>query len=382
MNVRLKYCTILSSLLLLIIAQVWTSSHTGEAETRSSLVASSPQSPIIVSKEHSLYACDSQIFCQGGILGLVQMSRLFRDSKQFVDMPTRLPASQVISNFEKLTSQPGNLPDTKIREFIINNFHPVGFDLKIVVPKDWKTDPQFLKGIRDSEMRGFGRLIHEKWKSLTRTFNRDRVCPSCATTSLVLHHPFVIPGGRFREFYYWDSFWILEGLYVSEMYQTARGMMENMIGIVEAFGFIPNGSRIYYLNRSQPPMFVQMLHRFMEECKPEREFLERAVQAADKEYSFWMEKRALEVEFEGSKHVVNVYGAGLDGPRPESYPEDVLHASKLKPEQRPFFHRNVAASAESGWDFSARWFANDSEMTSIEVSNIAPHRSQFHHVSE
>lgn len=32
--------------------------------------------------------CDSEIYCRGPILEKIQMSGLFADSKQFVDMPT------------------------------------------------------------------------------------------------------------------------------------------------------------------------------------------------------------------------------------------------------------------------------------------------------
>lgn len=56
-------------------------------------------------------------------------------------------------------------------------------------------------------------------------------------------------GGRFREFYYWDSYWIIKGLLLSEMRSTAMGMISNFLEIVDRFGFIPNGGRIYYLMR-------------------------------------------------------------------------------------------------------------------------------------
>jgi alpha,alpha-trehalase len=67
-------------------------------------------------------------------------------------------------------------------------------------------------------------------------------------------NPFVIAGGRFKEFYYWDSYWIIRGLLVCEMFQTARGMIENFLSIIDRYGLIPNGGRIYYLARSQPPL--------------------------------------------------------------------------------------------------------------------------------
>ena len=60
-------------------------------------------------------------------------------------------------------------------------------------------------------------------------------------------NPFIVPGGRFRENYYWDSYWIVKGLLVSGMTETVRGMIRNFAHMVETYGFVPNGSRIYYL---------------------------------------------------------------------------------------------------------------------------------------
>ena len=65
-------------------------------------------------------------------------------------------------------------------------------------------------------------------------------------------------GGRYREQYYWDSFWIVEGLLESELYDIVNATLRNFMDELEHIGFIPNGGRIYYLNRSQPPLFVQV----------------------------------------------------------------------------------------------------------------------------
>lgn len=61
------------------------------------------------------------------------------------------------------------------------------------------------------------------------------------------------------EFYYWDSYWIIEGLLLCDMYYTARGMIENLLSMVQRFGFVPNGGRVYYLSRSQPPLLIPMV---------------------------------------------------------------------------------------------------------------------------
>jgi alpha,alpha-trehalase len=148
---------------------------------------------------------------------------------------------------------------------LTDNFHRPGFEMRIIIPKDWNSNPKFLKNINDN-LKPFAEAIHSKWKGLTRRFDQKKLCGECQASSFKLPYPFIVPGGRFREFYYWDSYWILEGLYVSEMCSTAGGMIENMLAMIDEFGFIPNGARIYYMNRSQPPLFDLMIERYIEEC--------------------------------------------------------------------------------------------------------------------
>lgn len=68
---------------------------------------------------------------------------------------------------------------------------------------------------------------------------------------------------NYLEFYYWDSFWVIEGLLLSEMYETSKGMIDNFMDIVNRYGFIPNGGRIYYLMRSQPPLLIKMVSFYL-----------------------------------------------------------------------------------------------------------------------
>ena len=57
---------------------------------------------------------------------------------------------------------------------------------------------------------------------------------------------------------YWDSKFILLGLLESELYDVANSTLQNFMDEIERFGFIPNGGRIYYLDRSQPPLFINV----------------------------------------------------------------------------------------------------------------------------
>ena len=54
----------------------------------------------------------------------------------------------------------------------------------------------------------------------------------------------MIPGGRFREMYYWDAFWIVKGLLASGMAQSAVHVAENIMHLVEQHGLVPNGCRV------------------------------------------------------------------------------------------------------------------------------------------
>lgn len=316
-------------------------------------------------------ACPSPLYCRGQLLDHIQRSGLFLDSKQFVDMPTRHPPEQVLAAFSRI---PADASREALDTFVHDNFHRAGYELRVTIPRDWQERPAFTEAISDNRLQGFGRIIHAKWRSLTRLFNTQRLCDGCVASSLRLPRPFIIPGGRFREFYYWDTFWILEGLYVSGMCSTARGTIDNMLAIIREFGFVPNGSRLYYVNRSQPPLLAHMLEKFLLSCGTQASFLKDALPLLDLEYQFWMKDRVVKLkDAQGVEHTFNVYGAGMAGPRPESYREDAVLGDVIgDPEKRTRFYRNMAAGAESGWDFSSRWMIDNHDLTSIETCQIIP----------
>lgn len=70
-----------------------------------------------------------------------------------------------------------------------------------------------------------------------------RAKEQCATSIIRLEHPFVIAGGRFREQYYWDSFFVMEGLLAANMSYLARTTLLNFMDEIRSYGFIPNGGR-------------------------------------------------------------------------------------------------------------------------------------------
>lgn len=326
--------------------------------------------------------CTSRVYCEGPLLGTIQRSNLHHDSKAFVDMPGKYDEETIIRNFDRLGPYPG---EEALAGFVASNFYRPGSDLRVVVPKDWKVQPELLAGtrIKDGNLRDLAATIHSKWKALVRVVDPSRVRNDTVTSTIALPYPFVVPGGRFRELYYWDSFWILEGLYVSEMCETAKFVVENLAWLVSKFGFIPNGSRKYYLNRSQPPLFAQICQRFLQECVPADDkgaWIRDKLPLLDQEYEFWMTFRVVRLPLPDGQGtaVLNRYHADTELARPEAFKQDTLLADTLSPPNVSTGVRNLfkqlATGAESGWDFTVRWFGAPptSNLTQISLTNMIP----------
>lgn len=129
----------------------------------------------------------------------------------------------------------------------------------------------------------------------------------------------------------------------------------------QVYGFIPNGGRKYYLNRSQPPMFVQMLNLYVQETG-NTTILEEALPLADIEMKWWDTNRSIEVTspWTNQTHTVYHYNVFVNtAPRPEGYIEDYETVEEAEPAlnetERANLYIELASGAESGWDYSVRW---------------------------
>lgn len=372
------------------------------------------------------------LYCQGDLMHSVQMADIYPDSKHFVDMPLRRNTTYtaVIREFEQkklsfhtfleiynYTNDTHKiLYQNSLREFVSKHFDQPGSDLNPVTPMDFREQisPPMIANILEPEYREWAFELYQAWKYLGRSPKRGVRGSFLHTNTkgLKAPHVVVVPGGRFRESYYWDSYWIVTGLMVSNMKQTAKGVVNNLLKYVEEFGFVPNGGRIYYLTRSQPPLLSDMVkivalrEHLATGIMYDIDYLRYAVPLLDREYSFWMEKgpsgHAVELlrhDTNGSvrspvRYVLNRYISTANHPRPESYREDVTIASDMYPfsiaayaanrsdPQKVHFQRNqkmkytyyndIIAAAESGWDFSSRWLRNGVDLRTISTSSIIP----------
>uniref|UniRef100_A0AC35TYJ2 Trehalase n=1 Tax=Rhabditophanes sp. KR3021 TaxID=114890 RepID=A0AC35TYJ2_9BILA len=315
----------------------------------------------------------SQIYCNGPILKAVQEGNLFPDSKYFVDMTLKIDPVTTLKDFEKL----GNYSLQQLKTFVHSHFDVPGTELIPVIPVDWNPHSKHIHKIKDQKLKSFAYDLHHLWKDLSRKVKDDvRIHPEMYSI-IYVPNPFIIPGGRFEETYYWDNFWIIKGLLVSEMYQTAKGIIKNLVYLVDKFGYVPNGARIYY-TRSQPPFLIQMVYDYVIATGDEQ-FIYQVMSALDKEFTFWVNYRSKYWKSGDGSHKIRYFQYMVKSsiPRPEAYREDMALASNLTSHsQKENLFSNLASGAESGWDFSSRWFSRQGKhahkLHSIRTTQLIP----------
>jgi alpha,alpha-trehalase len=263
----------------------------------------------------------------------VQSQRIFPDSKTFCDaIPRDLTASGVVALYRSTYNELG----FNLRSFVLNNF--ILPNTTIIVHDKWTIEEH----------------CHHLWPLLTRTTKNENF-----SSFINVPDQFVVPGGRFREFYYWDTYFTMLGLLRSNEIELINNMLKNFAYLIQINGFIPNGNRYYYEGRSQPPFFSLMT----ELVKKSDEYKD----ALQKEYDFWMNKRNITLE-DGT--ILNRYYDDENiRPRPEAYFEDKEIASKRN---NTDIYVELRAAAESGWDFSSRWMEDEKDLSTTITTNLLP----------
>jgi len=304
-----------------------------------------------------LFKKKDYIQLSGELFTDVQSKRIFNDSKTFVDSVPKENPSGIMEKYLSMRSKAG----FNLKEFVTQNFFlPEDEPVKLNLPKN----------------RSMEEHIISLWDYLVRKPQANQNY----STLIPLVDEYIVPGGRFREIYYWDSYFTMLGLFACKRFDLIRKMVNNFSYLIENFGFIPNGNRVYYLTRSQPPFFSLMVSLALKnnsDIKTELSF----IPLLEKEYSFWM--RYDEDELDRDKehlHVVKVEGGDLLNrnfdteriPREESFYEDAEIFYKTQGKYKRDFYNNVRAAGESGWDFSSRWFEDEQNLSTVISTEIIP----------
>ena len=301
-----------------------------------------------------IQACSDKVFCQDDVLEKVQMAGIFKDSKTFVDMPLKQNFSKDI-RADILRNQ----TKTELLETVQKYFDEPGKELVAIDIVEPINEPKFLQKIKSKEYKLWATHLCSVWKKLVRKMPGEVQENADRYSLLYMNNSFVVPGGRFREMYYWDTYWSIEGLLLCEMFETTRNILENLLQLVESIGFMPNGGRKYYKNRSQPPFLTLMAERYWLYTK-DNNFIKKHMNTLVKEYTFWMKERSVNVTSSKNNKTynLNLYQSMMGYPRPESYKEDVelMEKSGLQDNTtaQKELYSHIASAAESGWDFSSR----------------------------
>ena len=292
------------------------------------------------------------IFSLGELFEEVQMQQIFPDGKTFVDCIPKSALASIRQRYEK-------------------EKNVAGFDMSVFVHNNFDLPEERESNYVSVTDRRLTRHVEMLWDELTRQ-------PDETGGSLIsLPYPYIVPGGRFREIYYWDSYFTMLGLQLSNRHDMIRNMVDNFSYLIDHIGYIPNGNRTYYTGRSQPPFYACMVN-VLREVKGENIFIKYLPQLK-KEYHFWM-KGVDELKTDAisinrvallnRENILNHYWDENDTARPESFKEDTALARDAA--DKKIMYRHLRAAAESGWDFSSRWFKDVKGFSSIHTTEIIP----------
>jgi len=283
-------------------------------------------------------------------------AKLFADGKDISDAVLSDPPALILSRYRQQKEE-------------------AGFDLMAFFQENFKNAPQRESNYKSDTSLPVTEHIEKLWEVLTRQPAVDDTYSSL----IQLPYPYIVPGGRFNEIYYWDSYFTMLGLQVSGKIEMIENMVGNFAWLTDQYGFIPNGNRSYFLGRSQPPFFALMVSLLAED-KGEA-VLVKHLPALEKEYNFWMagadqlktspgkaEKRVVK---HSDGKLLNRYFDNICRPRVEMYSDDTELIAQHGEEGEKTL-TDIRAACESGWDFSSRWCTDPAKLATIHTTDILP----------
>jgi alpha,alpha-trehalase len=286
----------------------------------------------------------------GVLLYDVQMSRIFKDGKTFVDCVPKKDPRAIAEGYKALRNNPA-----------------VRYSLKLFVDENFTEPVTPASGYVSDATQPVSVHINKLWPVLSHAAD----VPVKGSSLLPLPNPYIVPGGRFREIYYWDSYFTMLGLQESGMYDMIENMVNNFAFMVQQYGHIPNGNRTYFLSRSQPPFFSLMLDLLAAQ-KGNQVYAQYQL-ALQREYNYWMDKtgaRGHAVTMPDGSTLNRYYDQDVVA-RQESFYEDSSLAAASNKNIKALY-RNLRSGAESGWDFSSRWFADGQNLSTIQTTSLVP----------
>ncbi|CAK5022317.1 unnamed protein product [Meloidogyne enterolobii] len=300
------------------------------------------------------------IYCSGP---LISSAWYFGVQHQCPGTKLLLEPNEILKNFRKII-RGKVIKKGDFMQFCEENFANTDY-IKPSNLTDWQPNPKNFELINDPKWKKFAVALHQIWPLLSREFIDDVHKNQHFYPVLSVPNRFLVPGGFFKVFFYWDTYWILKGLYFSNLIETSYGVLKNFAHILNYHGFIPNSGNIQLSRRSQPPFFTQMIKDYFDITK-NKSFLQEFLPLAEKELKWWNQNRSIIFEFKEKNYLMFQYKTKTNCPRSENFLED--YQLGIQSKQPLFFWSSTASACESGIDFSSRWYnwKNNTENVRVE----------------
>lgn len=190
--------------------------------------------------------------------------------------------------------------------------------------------------------------IEKGWED-TKRYNPKDQFNGCKTL-YGLPYPFSVPAvGAFEELYYWDTYFANKGLELSDKWDLAKNNTDNILFMIDRFGFMKNSNRQFHAGVAQPPFSALMVRSIFDHYK-DKTWLYGAFHTLKKEYDFWMTKRMSPIglnQYGGHNTDTSLqikseaFCKRISG-RPEGYTDEQIEQQYMN-------------CCESGWDVTPRW---------------------------
>ncbi len=188
--------------------------------------------------------------------------------------------------------------------------------------------PRKRSQLRPEDVQVARDYIRQFWVRLERFHPKDD------ESLLGLPKPYLVPSYDehasfdYDELYYWDSFFMVQGMLDAEHEALTKGILEDLLSLFKRFKIVPNGSRTFLMGRSQPPFLTTFIYDIYNNYNLDKKWLKEAIEIAKQEY---------EIVWQGTK-------------KPN---ERLVHKGLSRYYDINYLHD--LAEAESGWDMTPRF---------------------------
>lgn len=180
-----------------------------------------------------------------------------------------------------------------------------------------------------------------------------------------LPYPYSVPSaGHFDELYYWDTYFLNMMFRFNGQWHQMKNNADDMLYMVERFGYMGNSNRMWHLKTSQPPFLSEIVKEVYQHYN-DKDWLGKAYKTLQKEYKFWMTKRKTEIG-------LNQYGCMLEEKDVESSSTHLPYRVGYAPEGVSKYElaRQYLIACESGWDMCYRWGFEAHMYAQVDLNSI------------